>query len=187
MNSPQSSSLQTAAFAGGCFWCTEAVFERLKGVIKVVSGYAGGQKAKPTYEEVSSGSTQHAEAVQVTFDPSIITYSQLLEVFWAVHDPTTLNRQGADVGTQYRSAIFYENEEQQKLALASKAEHEKSGEYHSKIVTEIVPFTNFYTAEEYHQNYYDQHPENPYCSVVIDPKVQKLLSKFGDLVKDEYR
>ncbi len=178
---------QTATFAGGCFWCTEAIFKRLKGVESVQSGYAGGMKQNPSYEEVSMGNTQHAEAVRVTFDPAVVSYDTLLEVFWVTHNPTTLNQQGADMGTQYRSSIFYENEEQRKTAVLSKEKMEQEKMYQDPIVTEIVPFTNFYSAEEYHKNYYDSHRDAPYCSLVIDPKIQKLLKNFGDKVKDEYR
>lgn len=180
-------NLQTATFAGGCFWCTEAIFKRLKGVTEVVSGYAGGKRENPSYEQVSTGATGHAEAVQVTFDPSIISFDNLLEVFWATHDPTTLNQQGNDVGTQYRSAILYRNDEQKQLALASKEKIEKEGMYTNPIVTEILPFEHFYTAEEYHQNYYDSNQTAPYCSYVIAPKIKKLLEKFGSQVKDEYK
>src|SRR3990167_7237046 len=137
---------QIATFAGGCFWCTEAIFKRLKGVISVVSGYAGGERENPSYEQVSSGSTGHAEAVQVEFDPSIIPYSRLLDVFWATHDPTTLNQQGSDVGTQYRSVIFYHNDEQKRMAEKSKEEMGMSGKLHDQIVTEILPFEKFFTA-----------------------------------------
>lgn len=177
----------TATFAGGCFWCTEAIFKRLKGVTSVVSGYAGGSMKNPSYDAVSSGTTGHAEAVQVEYDPKIISYETLLDVFWATHNPTTLNRQGADVGSQYRSAIFYHTEEQKEKAEASMKQQEKEGLYDNPIVTEIAPFAEFYTAEQYHQNYYDANPSYPYCSVVIDPKVKKLLAKFGDKVKDEYK
>lgn len=183
----ETKKLQIATFANGCFWCTEAVFKRLKGVNEVVSGYTGGTKENPTYEEVSSESTGHAESLQITFDPSVISYETLLDVFWATHDPTTLNRQGNDVGTQYRSAIFYHNDEQKRLAEASKDRLEKSGKYDDPIVTKIEPFTKFYPAENYHKDYYDTHRGAPYCMVVIDPKVRKLLEKFSKEVKDEYK
>lgn len=185
MNS-QNKNLQTATFAGGCFWCTEAIFKCLKGVMSVKSGYAGGSKENPNYEEVSEGSTKHAEAIQITFDPNIIPYERLLDVFWATHNPTTLNRQGNDIGTQYRSAIFYHSNEQRQKALKSKEEMEKSAMYRDKIVTEIVPFTNFYEAEGYHQNYYDRNQEYPYCQFVINPKIQKLLKEFKKDVKEGY-
>lgn len=181
-------NLETAVFAGGCFWCTEAVFKRLKGVVSVTSGYAGGRTDHPTYEDVSSGETGHAEAVRVEFDPAVISYQKLLEVFWATHDPTTLNRQGSDVGTQYRSAIFYTTPEQKSVAEKSKeltGEREIAGRV---VVTEIAPLEKFYTAEEYHQNYFERNAKsNPYCSLVIAPKIRKLLEKFNSQIKEEYR
>lgn len=179
--------MEKATFAGGCFWCTEAIFKRLKGVTDIMSGYSGGTKVSPSYTAVSTGTTGHAEAIQLTFDPSIISYSHLLDIFWATHDPTTLNRQGADVGTQYRSAIFYHDANQKKEAENSMAEIEKSGKLKSQIVTEIVPFENFYKAEDYHQNYYDLNQGATYCSLVIDPKVQKLISQFNADIKEEYK
>ncbi len=179
--------MQLAIFAGGCFWCTEAIFKRLKGVISVTSGYAGGKGKNPTYLQVSKGDTGFAEAVEIKFDPDIISFEHLLTVFWATHDPTTLNQQGSDVGTQYRSIIFFQNNEQKNKALRSKEKMEKSGEYSSKIVTQIVPLEKFYTAEEYHQNYYERNKNlNPYCSIVINPKIQKLLDKFNKDIKEEY-
>src|SRR5260221_8467656 len=180
-------NLKTATFAGGCFWCTEAIFKRLKGVVSVTSGYAGGQGENPSYEQVSTGSTGYAEAVQIEFDPTIILYDQLLEVFWATHNPTTLNQQGADTGTQYRSVIFYHSDEQKQKALSSKEKVEKEEMYKDPIVTEIKPFDQFFTAEQHHQNYYDTNQNAPYCSLVIAPKVKKLLEKFGNEVKDEYK
>lgn len=180
--------LETATFAGGCFWCTEAVFQRLKGVESVASGYANGQGDNPDYWSVANGNTGFAEAIQIKFDSKIIPFERLLDVFWATHDPTSLNKQGADTGTEYRSAIFYQTEEQKQKALDSKEKMESSGKLKSKVVTEIAPLTNFFTAEEYHQNYYESNKNlNPYCSIVIDPKIEKLLREFGDLVKDEYR
>ncbi len=176
---------ETATLATGCFWCTEAVFSRLKGVQSVVSGYAASKVANPSYQAVCSGRTGAAEAVQITFDPSVITYDKLLEIFWHVHDPTTLNRQGNDVGTQYRSGIYYHNDEQEQIALASKEAIDKSGDYKKPVVTEILPFTNFYPAEDYHQEYYDRNPYQPYCMVVIDPKVRKLLKEYRDDLKEE--
>src|SRR5947209_11255513 len=170
--------LETATLANGCFWCTEAIFKRLKGVTSVVSGYAASKVAYPSYEQVCSGRTGAAEAVQVTFDPSIISYETVLEIFWHTHDPTTLNRQGNDVGTQYRSAIFYANDEQKRIALTSKEALEKARTYKKPIVTEIAPFTNFYPAEDYHTDYYDRNRSQPYCMFVIDPKVQKLLKEY---------
>lgn len=188
MTSPQNTSIQIATLAGGCFWCTEAIFKRLKGVMSVDSGYAGGNPSadgeNPSYEEVSGDSTKHVEAIQINFDPNIIPYERLLDIFWATHNPTTLNQQGNDIGTQYRSAIFYHSDEQRQKALKSKAEMEKSGTYRDKIVTEIVPFTNFYKAEEYHQNYYNRNQEYPYCQFVINPKIQKLLKEFKRDVKE---
>lgn len=182
-----SKKLETATLAGGCFWCTEAIFKRLKGVVSVISGYSGGKTEKPFYEVVSTGTTAHAEAVQIVFDPEIISFGKLLDVFWATHDPTTLNRQGGDVGTQYRSVIFYHNNKQKKEVFESKKKLEEEKMYNGKIVTEIVPFTSFYTAEENHQNYYEIHKEYPYCSLVISPKIKKLLEKFGKNVKEEYK
>lgn len=175
--------LETITLAGGCFWCTEAVFKRLRGVTSVVPGYAASQVKNPSYEQVCTGRTGAAEAIQVTFDPAVISYETLLEIFWHLHDPTTLNRQGNDVGTQYRSGIYYQNEEQKRVALASKEELEKSGAYKNPVVTEIVPFTNFYPAESYHKDYYDRNPSQGYCMFVIDPKVQKLLKQYRDVVK----
>jgi peptide-methionine (S)-S-oxide reductase len=176
---------ETATLATGCFWCTEAIFSRLKGVQSVVSGYAASKVPNPSYQAVCSGRTGAAEAVQITFDPSVITYDKLLEIFWHVHDPTTLNRQGNDVGTQYRSGIYYHNDEQKNIALASKEAIDKSGTYRNPVVTEILPFTNFYPAEDYHQEYYDRNPYQPYCMVVIDPKVRKLLKEYRDDLKEE--
>ena len=178
-------NLEKATFGSGCFWCTEAVFERLKGVYKVVSGYSGGTVENPTYEQVCTGKTGHAEVTQITYDPKVITYDELLEVFWKTHDPTTLNRQGNDVGTQYRSVVFYHNDEQKRLAEKYKEELNKSGIWDKPIVTEIVPFTNFYPAENYHQNYYDNNPSQPYCSFVITPKVEKFEKVFKDKLKNK--
>jgi peptide-methionine (S)-S-oxide reductase len=168
---------------GGCFWCTEAVFLRLKGVIAVYSGYAGGIVEQPSYAQIGTGTTGHAEVVQVVFDPKKISIQALLEVFWATHDPTTLNRQGADVGPQYRSAIFYLSEQQAQLALQMKQHLDQSGIYPAPIVTEITPFSNFYLAENYHQNYYAQHGGLPYCQFVVRPKVEKLQKLFADKLK----
>ena len=178
-------NLEKATFGSGCFWCTEAVFERLKGVYKVVSGYSGGTVENPTYEQVCTGKTGHAEVTQITYDPKVITYDELLEVFWKTHDPTTLNRQGNDVGTQYRSVVFYHNDEQKRLAEKYKEELNKSDIWDKPIVTEISPFTNFYTAEKYHQNYYDNNPAHPYCSFVITPKVKKFEKVFRDKLKNK--
>lgn len=178
------SQLQTATLAGGCFWCTEAIFQQLKGVVSVESGYSGGTTEHPTYSEVSSGLTGHAESINIQFDPSVISYRTLLEVFFYLHNPTTLNQQGADMGTEYRSAIFYHNDEQKKEALKVKEEIEKSGLYHEPIVTEIAPFTAFYKAEDRHQNFYNTNRSSPYCSIVIDPKIRKLMQKFSSQVKE---
>lgn len=178
------SQFDTATLAGGCFWCTEAVFNRLKGVTSVVPGYAASKVANPSYQAVCSGRTGAAEAIQITYDPSVISYDKLLDIFWHVHDPTTLNRQGHDVGTQYRSAIFYHNDEQKDIAEASKEAIGKSGTYKQPIVTEIAPFTNFYPAEDYHKDYYDNNRSQPYCMFVIDPKIQKLLKEYRSDLKE---
>lgn len=171
--------LDKATLGGGCFWCLEAVYQELQGVHSVVSGYAGGTVDNPTYEQVCMGKTGHAEVVQITFDPQVISYEDLLEVFWHIHDPTTLNRQGADVGTQYRSVIFYHNEAQRALAEKSKQEADASHLWPQPIVTEIAPLTEFYEAESYHQDYYRSNPYQPYCFVIIDPKLRKLRKEFG--------
>lgn len=175
VNSPTTSTngLELATFGGGCFWCTEALFERVIGVKSVVSGYAGGPKPSPTYQDVCTGETGHAEVIQVEFDPKKIAYDQLLEIFWDAHDPTTLNRQGADSGTQYRSTIMYHNEAQKAAAEKSKAEAGKR--FSQPISTEIVALTKFYPAEDYHQDYFRKNPNKPYCLVVIQPKLQKFL------------
>lgn len=163
---------QIATVGGGCFWCTEAVFQRTPGVIAVQSGYCGGTTPDPTYEQVCSGSTGHAEVVQVTFDPAVISYADILKRFFASHDPTTLNRQGADVGTQYRSVVFYHTREQQRVAEEVKSA--LAGELSDPVVTEIAPFERFYPAEDYHQDYFNRHPFAGYCAVVIRPKLKKL-------------
>jgi len=165
-----------ATLAGGCFWCLEAVFQQLKGVSKVSSGYAGGTRPNPTYEAVCTGTTGHAEVVQIEFDPAVITYRDLLDVFFTIHDPTTLNQQGADTGTQYRSAVFFHSPEQQQEAAAAIREAQKA--WDDPIVTEVVPFTQFYPAEEYHRDYYLRNPNQGYCRVVIAPKVAKLRAHF---------
>jgi peptide-methionine (S)-S-oxide reductase len=177
--------LDTATFGAGCFWCVEAVFQNLKGVHAVVSGYAGGTVKNPTYDDVCSGATGHAEVCQIAYDPKQVTYPELLEVFWKTHDPTTLNRQGNDGGTQYRSAIFYHNEEQKKLAEHYKKELDSSKAFDAPIVTEIAPFTNFYKAEDYHQNYFNEHGAQPYCLFVIQPKVDKLKKAFKEKLKEK--
>jgi peptide-methionine (S)-S-oxide reductase len=174
----------TATFATGCFWCTEAVFEELNGVLSVTSGYSGGQVANPTYKAVCTGETGHAECVQVVYEPNKISYDELLEVFFEVHDPTSLNRQGADIGTQYRSAIFYHNDEQKQKAEYYKNELNKSGAFDKAIVTEIAPVSKFYPAEDYQQEYYDNNKNtNPYCSVVIRPKLDKFEKVFAKKLK----
>jgi peptide-methionine (S)-S-oxide reductase len=171
---------ETATLGGGCFWCLEAVYQELRGVERVVSGYAGGHVANPTYQQVCSGRTGHAEVVQLTFDPSIVTYREILEVFFTIHDPTTLNRQGADVGTQYRSAIFYHTPEQESIARRVIEEFEEARVWDSPIVTEIVPLDTFYPAEQYHQNYFRRNPDQPYCQVVVAPKLSKFRRKYLD-------
>ncbi len=180
-------NIKTVVLAGGCFWCTEAVFKRIKGVTSVASGYAGGKTKNPTYEDVSTGETGYAEAVEIKFDPNIVSFEKLLKIFWATHDPTTKNKQGSDVGAQYRSAIFYVDEDQKQKAEKSKAEMAKSGKYSNQPVTEILPLDKFYTAEQYHQNYYENNKfTNPYCSLVINPKIEKLVKEFNAEVKEEY-
>ena len=180
---PAVAKIEEATFGSGCFWCTEAVFQQLKGVKSVVSGYSGGRTKNPTYEEVCTGTTGHAEVIRVTFDPSVVTYVDLLEVFWKTHDPTTLNRQGADHGTQYRSVIFYHDETQQKLAKEYKKKLDDSKAFDKPIVTEISPMKEFYPGEDYHQNYFRNHPENPYCTAVINRKVAKFNAVFKDKLK----
>jgi peptide-methionine (S)-S-oxide reductase len=182
-----SDNFEVATLASGCFWCSEAIFKRLKGVKSVVPGYSGGVVENPSYDLVCTGKTGHAESVQIEFDPKVIPFEKILDIFWHTHDPTTLNRQGNDVGTQYRSAIFYHNQKQKEVAEKSKKELEKEGVYKSSIVTEITPFSNFYVAEDYHKNYYDNNQDAPYCNYVIDPKVHKLLLKFSNEVKKEFR
>jgi peptide-methionine (S)-S-oxide reductase len=179
--------LQTATFANGCFWCTEAVFKRVKGVVSVISGYAGGNVENPTYWDVAMKGTGHAESLQLQYDPKVISYDKLLDIFWATHDPTTSNRQGYDIGSEYRSIIFYHTHEQKKIAEASKERLDKSGKYKNPIVTEIVQFHNFYKAEDEHQNFYESGRRPDYCTVVIDPKIRKLLKDFKDEIKDEYK
>ena len=175
--------MERATLAGGCFWCLEAVFLELKGVERVESGYAGGHLPNPTYEQVCTGATGHAEVVQVTFDPAVMSYGDLLRIFFTMHDPTTLNRQGADVGTQYRSAIFYHSPAQQAAAQAAIAEIAASGAWQGRIVTEVVPLDVFYPAEEYHRDYYRQNPRQGYCQFVIAPKVAKLRKEFFEKLR----
>jgi len=172
MNTTETNKIEIADLGGGCFWCMEAVFERLPGVISVTSGFAGGTMPNPTYEQVCTETTGHAEVTQIEFDPAKISYAKLLDVFWQAHDPTTLNRQGADVGTSYRSIILYRNEEQRMIAEKSKAEAQKN--FKNPIVTQIVPLKHFYPAENYHQEYYDKNSSAPYCQIVIAPKLHKL-------------
>jgi len=177
-NGSQPHLTETATLAGGCFWCLDAVYTELRGIERVVSGYTGGHLANPSYEQVCSGRTGHAEAVQITYDPSTISYRELLEVFFTIHDPTTLNRQGADVGTQYRSAIFYHSPKQQQTAQAVIDETNRSGIWGKPVVTQLVPLEAFFPAEEYHQNYFARNPYQPYCQVVIAPKVAKVRQKY---------
>jgi peptide-methionine (S)-S-oxide reductase len=174
---------QTATFGQGCFWCSEAVFQNLKGVISVASGYSGGKSENPSYEDVCSGTTGHAEVIQVVFDPEIISYEELLKAFWNSHDPTTLNRQGNDIGTQYRSVIFYHDQHQKDLAESYKTALDLSGVFSKPVVTEISPFTHFYKAEDYHQQYYILHGQAPYCQFVIRPKLEKFQKVFSDKLK----
>lgn len=176
--------LETATFGTGCFWCTEAVFQQVKGVEAVQSGYTGGSQPNPTYEQICSGTTGHAEVIQIKFDPRQVSYQKLLEVFWKSHDPTTLNRQGNDVGTQYRSAIFYENEAQKELAEQSRARLTEAKAFPRPIVTEITPLAQFYPAEDYHQNYFNLNGRQPYCSAIIRPKVEKIRQIFAEDLKD---
>ena len=178
----QPEKTDTATFGSGCFWCSEAIFQLLKGVIKVVPGYSGGARANPTYEQVSSGATGHAEVIQITYNPEIISFEELLEVFWSTHDPTTLNRQGADVGTQYRSVIFHHNEQQRQLAESYKARLDSSGAWRNPIVTEISPYKAFYTAESYHHDYYNRNSQAPYCTFVIVPKLEKFKKVFKEKI-----
>lgn len=176
---------ETATFANGCFWCTEAVFQKLRGVEKVSSGYTGGHVENPTYEQVCNKDTGHAEALQIQYDPRQISFDELLEVFWKTHDPTTLNRQGNDVGPQYRSAIFYHDQEQKEKAEKYKKALDESAVFDAPIVTTIEPLTVFYPAENYHNNYYKNNPAQPYCYYVIKPKVDKLKKVFADKLKEE--
>ena len=176
-------NLEIATFANGCFWCTEAVFQELKGVKKVLSGYSGGHVENPTYEQVCAKNTGHAESLRIEYDPQQISFDELLEVFWKTHDPTTLNRQGNDVGPQYRSVVFYHNQEQKEKAEKYKNELDASGIFDAPIVTTIEPFTVFYPAEDYHSNYYKRNPSQSYCYYVIKPKMEKFKKIFGDKIK----
>ena len=175
--------MELATFGSGCFWCTEAIFEKVKGVESVVSGYSGGKVKNPTYREVCTGNTGHAEVVQLIYNPEIIAYKELLEIFWKMHDPTTLNRQGADVGTQYRSVIFYHTDEQKKTAETYKKKLDEANIYKNPIVTEITKFESFYKADDYHQEYYENNKFQPYCSFVITPKMEKFKKVFKDKLK----
>lgn len=175
--------LETATLAGGCFWCTESVFDELRGVESVVSGYSGGHKDSPTYQEVCTGTTGHAEVIQIEFDPAEIDFSDILRVLFTVHDPTTLNRQGGDIGTQYRSSIFFHSDEQKRAAEAVIREIDEAGVYERPIVTEVVPFEKFWPAEDYHQEYFVNNPNQPYCSAVIAPKVAKFRKMYAERLK----
>ena len=177
--------LEKATLGAGCFWCVEAVYQNLAGVESVVSGYAGGHVPHPTYEQVCTGTTGHAEVAQITFDPAVVSYGEILDVFWRTHDPTTLNRQGADVGTQYRSVIFYHTDEQRRIAKESKAAADASGLWKNPIVTEIAPLTEFFPAEDYHQNYFRRNPHQPYCQMVVAPKVEKFKLTFSAKLKND--
>jgi peptide-methionine (S)-S-oxide reductase len=179
----EAASLDIATLAGGCFWCLEAVFKEIVGVEKVVSGYTGGTTVNPTYEQVSTGKTGHAEAIQVSFDPSRITYREILEIFFSIHDPTTLNRQGVDIGTQYRSAIFYHNEQQKIIAEDLITELNTVHVWKNPLVTQIVPMHTFYSAEDYHQGYFAQHPGQGYCRAVISPKLNRFRQQWSEHVK----
>lgn len=175
-----------ATFAGGCFWCMEGVYQQIDGIIEVVSGYSGGDKTYPTYHEVGAGTTQHAESIQIFYDPNVIDYKGLLEIFFAAHDPTQLNGQGPDIGAQYRSAIFYNNEEEKQQAESYIQKLNESGKYSKPVVTEISPYESFWVAEDYHQDYYRNHPENPYVQKVSKPKVEKVRKLFKDRLKHEH-
>ena len=179
--SSATNGLELATLGGGCFWCVEAVFQRIHGVKSVASGYAGGKKESPTYEEVCTGKSGHAEVIQIQFDPTQVAYEKILEVFWLAHDPTTLNRQGADVGTQYRSVIFYHSDQQKQLAEKSK--QQAAAHFKDPIVTQIVPLPSFYKAEKYHQSYFNNNPSAPYCSYVIRPKLDKVLKQLSQPAK----
>jgi len=179
-----SSHLQTAILGAGCFWCVEAIFQDFKGVTQVESGYANGKDQKPTYKEVCTGTSGFAEVIKIQFDPQTITFEQILDIFWHAHNPTTLNRQGADIGTQYRSAVFYADDQQKATAVALKEKIEKSGLWEDPIVTIIEPLRNYYVAEAYHQNYFNENPDQGYCSVVIAPKVSKIRKAYASLLKE---
>ena len=179
--------MEKATFAGGCFWCTEAIFQRLKGVSSVLPGYSGGEWENPSYEEVCSGTTGHAEAIQIEFDPGKISFDKLLEVFFYTHDPTTINQQGNDIGPQYRSIIFYHDLTQKRIAEKFIKKIEEKKVYRRPIATTIEQFKNFYIAEDYHKNYFERNKNAPYCNITIAPKIHKLLEKFGSEIKEEYK
>jgi peptide-methionine (S)-S-oxide reductase len=183
MDSIEDKKFDIATFGSGCFWCTEAIFEGVRGVQSVVSGYSGGTVPNPSYEAVCSEKTGHAEASQITYDPRVISYDELLEIFWKTHDPTTLNQQGNDMGTQYRSVVFYHNEEQKMKAVHYKNELNKSGAWDNPIITEITAFSKFYKAEDYHQHYFERNPYQGYCSFIIAPKVEKFRKVFSEKLK----
>lgn len=185
MDASSPAGLDTATFAEGCFWCTEAFFSQLNGVKEVESGYSGGNVPNPTYRQVCNGTTGHAEACNIIYDPNVISYDKLLEAFWESHDPTTLNRQGNDVGTQYRSVIFYHNDIQKEKAEKYKRQLNESGAFRSPIVTDIQPYENFYPAEDYHNDYYENNPNQPYCQIVIKPKLEKFRKVFKGEIKTE--
>ena len=178
---------EMATLANGCFWCSEAIFKRLRGVKSVLLDYAGGLVKNPSYDQVCDGKTGHAESIQIEFDPKVITFEKILDIFWHTHNPTTLNRQGNDIGTQYRSAILYHDQKQKELAEKSKKDLEKKGAYRDSVVTEIIPFKNFSPAEDYHKNYYEKHEDAQYCSFVIDPKMHKLIQGYGNYLREEYK
>lgn len=182
-NTMENKNKETATLGAGCFWCVEAVFQSLKGVESVTSGYSGGNVKNPSYKEVTTGNTGHAEAIQIKFNPDVISYEEILEVFWRTHDPTTLNQQGPDIGSQYRSVIFYHSKEQKKIAEKSKKDADTSGYFDDSIVTSIEPFKNFYVAEEYHQDFYKKNPNQPYCQFRINPKIKKLENEFQEYLK----
>ncbi len=179
----QSQNKEVATLGAGCFWCVEAVYDQLEGVISVESGYSGGTTENPTYKEVCTGTTNHAEVCQITFDPDVISFGELLTVFWSIHNPTTLNRQGADIGTQYRSAVFYHSEKQKEIAEQQIELVNAEKLYDDPIVTEVTPFEKFYQAEDYHQEYFENNPENSYCRMVVGPKVEKFQKLFKDQLK----
>jgi len=185
-NKQDSIKMEIATFGGGCFWCTEAVFQRLNGVEKVVSGYAGGHVNNPTYKEICTGTTGHAEVIQITYNPEVISYLELLQVFFETHDPTTLNRQGNDVGTQYRSVIYFHSSEQEEIARKVKNDLNSENVFEKPVVTEISAIYNYYPAEDYHQEYYNNNSNQGYCTFVIAPKIEKLKKVFGDKLKENY-